>query len=215
MVRGRTVLRRIENSASRQVAFSKRRNGLLKKAFELSVLCDAEVGVIVFSPRGKLYEFASSSMQETLKRYKIHARDLCSNSRASEEDTQQRMHEVTVVAENIDLLEDSKRKLMGENLESCSWNELHELEDQMERGLRNIRGRKNQLLEEQVEQLKDWERQLLEENALLQNQRKVPLLHLKAQELTAAQEDNLHVDVETDLYIGCPGRGRTEQLQEE
>ncbi|PKA48019.1 MADS-box protein SOC1 [Apostasia shenzhenica] len=109
-------------------------------------------------------------MQETLKRYKIHARDLCSNSRASEEGTQQRMHEVTVVAENIDLLEDSKRKLMGENLESCSWNELHELEDQMERGLRNIRGRKNQLLEEQVEQLKDWERQLQEENALLQKQ---------------------------------------------
>ncbi|XP_020594955.1 uncharacterized protein LOC110035055, partial [Phalaenopsis equestris] len=60
MVRGRTEMRRIENPTSRQVTFSKRRNGLLKKAFELSVLCDAEVGLIVFSPRGKLYEFASS-----------------------------------------------------------------------------------------------------------------------------------------------------------
>lgn len=53
-------MRRIENATSRQVTFSKRRNGLLKKAFELSVLCDAEVALIVFSPRGKLYEFASS-----------------------------------------------------------------------------------------------------------------------------------------------------------
>lgn len=54
-------MKRIENAASRQVTFSKRRNGLLKKAFELSVLCDAEVALIIFSPRGKLYEFASST----------------------------------------------------------------------------------------------------------------------------------------------------------
>ncbi|MFQ6634575.1 hypothetical protein Gotur_011123, partial [Gossypium turneri] len=46
-------MRRIENDTSRQVTFSKRRNGLLKKAFELSVLCDAEVALIIFSPRGK------------------------------------------------------------------------------------------------------------------------------------------------------------------
>uniref|UniRef100_A0A2P2M8W0 MADS-box domain-containing protein n=1 Tax=Rhizophora mucronata TaxID=61149 RepID=A0A2P2M8W0_RHIMU len=60
MVRGKTQMRRIENATSRQVTFSKRRNGLLKKAFELSVLCDAEVALIVISPRGRLYEFASS-----------------------------------------------------------------------------------------------------------------------------------------------------------
>ncbi|KAJ8632665.1 hypothetical protein MRB53_026001 [Persea americana] len=60
MVRGKTQLRRIENAASRQVTFSKRRNGLMKKAFELSVLCDAEVAVMVFSLTGKLYEFANA-----------------------------------------------------------------------------------------------------------------------------------------------------------
>ncbi|GMN32412.1 hypothetical protein TIFTF001_003663 [Ficus carica] len=63
MVRGKTQMKRIENAASRQVTFSKRRNGLLKKAFELSVLCDAEVALVIFSPRGKLYEFASSTRQ--------------------------------------------------------------------------------------------------------------------------------------------------------
>ncbi|KAF6160400.1 hypothetical protein GIB67_019169 [Kingdonia uniflora] len=60
MVRGKTQLKRIENETSRQVTFSKRRNGLLKKAFELSVLCDAEVGLIVFSNKGKLYEFSNT-----------------------------------------------------------------------------------------------------------------------------------------------------------
>ncbi|KAG6475828.1 hypothetical protein ZIOFF_065057 [Zingiber officinale] len=63
MVRGKTQMRRIENLASRQVTFSKRRRGLLKKAFELSVLCDAEIGLIVFSVHGKLYEFSSSSLE--------------------------------------------------------------------------------------------------------------------------------------------------------
>ncbi|KAM0824753.1 hypothetical protein ACQ4PT_069989 [Festuca glaucescens] len=58
--RGRVELRRIEDRTSRQVRFSKRRSGLFKKAFELSLLCDAEVALLVFSPAGKLYEYASS-----------------------------------------------------------------------------------------------------------------------------------------------------------
>uniref|UniRef100_A0A0D9XA53 MADS-box domain-containing protein n=1 Tax=Leersia perrieri TaxID=77586 RepID=A0A0D9XA53_9ORYZ len=59
--RGRVEMRRIEDRTSRQVRFSKRRSGLFKKAYELSVLCDAEVALVVFSPAGRLYEFASSS----------------------------------------------------------------------------------------------------------------------------------------------------------
>jgi hypothetical protein len=51
---------RIDNLAARQVTFSKRRRGLFKKAEELSILCDAEVGLVVFSATGKLFHFASS-----------------------------------------------------------------------------------------------------------------------------------------------------------
>ncbi|KAI0524601.1 hypothetical protein KFK09_003978 [Dendrobium nobile] len=61
MGRGKVELKRIENKINRQVTFAKRRNGLLKKAYELSVLCEAEVALIIFSNRGKLYEFCSSS----------------------------------------------------------------------------------------------------------------------------------------------------------
>lgn len=70
MGRGRVELKRIENKINRQVTFAKRRNGLLKKAYELSVLCDAEVALIVFSTRGKLYEFCSSSRYVSIS---IHA----------------------------------------------------------------------------------------------------------------------------------------------
>lgn len=60
MGRGKIEIKKIENLNSRQVTFSKRRNGLLKKARELSVLCDAEVAVIIFSSTGKLNEFSNT-----------------------------------------------------------------------------------------------------------------------------------------------------------
>uniref|UniRef100_A0ACD5XF61 Uncharacterized protein n=1 Tax=Avena sativa TaxID=4498 RepID=A0ACD5XF61_AVESA len=71
--RGRVELRRIEDRTSRQVRFSKRRAGLFKKAFELSLLCDAEVALLVFSPAGRLYEYSSSSIEGTYDRYQQFA----------------------------------------------------------------------------------------------------------------------------------------------
>ncbi|RZR87518.1 hypothetical protein BHM03_00014941 [Ensete ventricosum] len=64
MVRGKIVIRRIDNSTSRQVTFSKRRNGLMKKAKELAILCDAEVGLVIFSSTGRLYDFASTRLYD-------------------------------------------------------------------------------------------------------------------------------------------------------
>ncbi|KAK4346398.1 hypothetical protein RND71_032737 [Anisodus tanguticus] len=61
MGRGRVELKRIENKISGQVTFSKRRSGLLKKANEISVLCDADVALIVFSTKGKLFEYSTDS----------------------------------------------------------------------------------------------------------------------------------------------------------
>jgi hypothetical protein len=56
----RREIQRIENTPRRQVTFSKRRRSLFKKAKELSVLCDVDVALIVFSSTGKLSQFASS-----------------------------------------------------------------------------------------------------------------------------------------------------------
>ncbi|KAK8330083.1 hypothetical protein V6Z12_A11G370400 [Gossypium hirsutum] len=67
MGRGKIEIKKIENLNSRQVTFSKRRNGLLKKAKELSITCDAEVGVIIFSSTGKVYQWSSTSDHSTVK----------------------------------------------------------------------------------------------------------------------------------------------------
>nr|ADU17781.1 forever young flower protein [Oncidium hybrid cultivar] len=222
MVRGRTEMRRIENPTSRQVTFSKRRNGLLKKAFELSVLCDAEVGLIVFSPRGKLYEFSSSSMPKTIERYRMNSKEVISNNKATEHDIQQWKQDTDLISKRIDVLQDSKRKLMGENLESCSVDELHELESQLEQSISKVRGRKNHLLEEQVVQLKERERVLLEENALLLKQGrhttfslwKEPQMCLNASKEVVVPQCDEYRDVETELYVGLAvgGRKRTQQF---
>ena len=59
MARGKIQMRRIENPVHRQVTFCKRRAGLLKKAKELSVMCDADIGIMIFSSHGKLYELST------------------------------------------------------------------------------------------------------------------------------------------------------------
>uniref|UniRef100_A0A287FK11 Uncharacterized protein n=1 Tax=Hordeum vulgare subsp. vulgare TaxID=112509 RepID=A0A287FK11_HORVV len=110
MVRGKTEMKRIENATSRQVTFSKRRNGLLKKAFELSVLCDAEVGLVVFSPRGRLYEFASAdSLQKSIDRYKAYTKDDV-NNKTVQPDLQQVKADALSLAKKLEALEDSSER---------------------------------------------------------------------------------------------------------
>ncbi|KAK8508521.1 hypothetical protein V6N11_049266 [Hibiscus sabdariffa] len=60
MTRQKIEIKRIVNTAARQVTFSKRRRGLFKKAHELSTLCDAEIALLVFSATGKLFEYSST-----------------------------------------------------------------------------------------------------------------------------------------------------------
>ena len=60
MGRVKLQIKKIESTTNRQVTFSKRRNGLIKKAYELSVLCDVDVALIMFSPSGRLSVFSGN-----------------------------------------------------------------------------------------------------------------------------------------------------------
>lgn len=63
MGRAKIEIKKIENPSARQVCFSKRRGGLIKKASELSILCGSDVGVIVFSQAGKAFAFGHPSIE--------------------------------------------------------------------------------------------------------------------------------------------------------
>ncbi|KAL4020016.1 hypothetical protein IC575_018780 [Cucumis melo] len=152
MGRGKIVIRRIDNSASRQVTFSKRRKGLIKKAKELSILCDAEVGLIIFSSSGKHYEFASSSMHSIIEKY---------NRRKEEDelllnpisDVKLWQKEVTTLRQQLHNLQENNRKLMGEQLYGLSIKDLNNLENQLEFSLQSIRIKKEQILNEEIKEL--------------------------------------------------------------
>lgn len=60
MGRNTISIKKIERESSRRVTFNKRRNGLLKKAYELSILCDVDMALIIFSPNGEVTHFANS-----------------------------------------------------------------------------------------------------------------------------------------------------------
>ncbi|WZZ44028.1 hypothetical protein YC2023_040287 [Brassica napus] len=76
MGRRKVQIKRIENKSSRQVTFCKRRNGLIEKARQLSVLCESSVAVLVVSAIGKLYNSSSGdNMSKIIDRYKIQQAD--------------------------------------------------------------------------------------------------------------------------------------------
>ncbi|XP_020419737.1 agamous-like MADS-box protein AGL62 [Prunus persica] len=67
--RQKIEMKRIEDQDDRLVTFSKRRSGVYKKASELATLCGAEVGVVVFSPSGKPFSYANSSIDSIANRF--------------------------------------------------------------------------------------------------------------------------------------------------
>ncbi|KAI8554733.1 hypothetical protein RHMOL_Rhmol05G0121100 [Rhododendron molle] len=151
MGRGKIVIRRIDDTTSRQVTFSKRRNGLLKKAKELSILCDAEVGVIVVSNTGRLHEFASTSITSIVERYNKEQEDYQLMSPTSEAKFWQR--EAETLRQQLKYSEENQRQLKGEELNGLSVKDLENLESQLETSLNSIRTKKHQLFTDEIQQL--------------------------------------------------------------
>ncbi|CAK9155591.1 unnamed protein product [Ilex paraguariensis] len=168
MGRGKIEIKKIENVNSRQVTFSKRRAGLLKKAKELAILCDAEVGVMIFSSTGKLYEFASSRMEQILARYKEgpESSELASIENVMEESEP----EVNALKDEVAKLWKAHRRMMGMELEGLSFEELQNLEHQLHEGILSVKDRKEQVLLEQLEKSRLQEQKVLLENEALREQ---------------------------------------------
>lgn len=169
MGRGKVELKRIENKINRQVTFAKRRNGLLKKAYELSVLCDAEVGLIIFSSRGKLYEFCStSSMNKTLGRYQRCSYGALETGHP-DRDTQSSYQEYIKLKAKVEALQQSQRHLLGEELGQLGTKDLEQLERQLDSTLRQVRSTKTQYMLDQLSDLQQKEQELVEINKALRD----------------------------------------------
>ncbi|XP_021839289.1 MADS-box transcription factor 23 isoform X2 [Spinacia oleracea] len=176
MGRGKIMIKKIENVNTRQVTFSKRRGGLIKKADELSVLCDCEIALIIFSCTGKKHEFVSrkTSMDRILRRYRDFmanspATALSSSSNAATVEHQQLVEynpesDVNTMRAEISRLRTLCLQLQGRELEGLNHRELQMLEQQLLDGISSVRNKKDHLLLEQLEKSKLQEEKLNREN---------------------------------------------------
>ncbi|BAF11117.2 mADS-box transcription factor 47 isoform 1 [Oryza sativa Japonica Group] len=168
--RERIAIRRIDNLAARQVTFSKRRRGLFKKAEELSILCDAEVGLVVFSATGKLFQFASTSMEQIIDRYNSHSKTL-QRAEPSQLDLQGE-DSSTCARLKEELAETSLRlrQMRGEELHRLNVEQLQELEKSLESGLGSVLKTKSKKILDEIDGLERKRMQLIEENLRLKEQ---------------------------------------------
>ncbi|KAF7141335.1 hypothetical protein RHSIM_Rhsim06G0027000 [Rhododendron simsii] len=148
MARGKIQIKRIENTTNRQVTYSKRRNGLFKKANELTVLCDAKVSIIMLSSTEKLHEYISPATS-TKQLFDLYQNALGIDLWSSHyEKMQEHLKKLKEVNRNL------RRQIsqrMGESLDGVSFEDLRSLEEDMESSLKTIRERKYKMIGNQID----------------------------------------------------------------
>lgn len=192
MAREKIKIKRIDNITARQVTFSKRRRGLLKKAEELAVLCDADVALVIFSATGKLFEYASSSMHELLGKYKLHSTYNNSDD-ASEPSLNLQLMEGDQARLGKEVGDKNRElsQLRGEDLQGLTLEELQRLESLLEGGLNRVLKTKDERIANEIESLQQKGFQLMEENKLLKQQMMTMVSNGKRPRTTAAEMDNM------------------------
>nr|AHM92064.1 MADS-box protein 4 [Phyllostachys edulis] len=136
MGRGKIEIKRIENSTNRQVTFSKRRTGVFKKTREIGVLCDAQVGVVIFSSVGKLYDYCSpkTTLPKILEKYQTNSGKIL-----WDEKHKSLSAEIDRVKKENDNMQIELRHLKGEDLNSLQPMELIAIEEALQNGQTNLR----------------------------------------------------------------------------
>ncbi|KAH9691372.1 Floral homeotic protein PISTILLATA [Citrus sinensis] len=142
MGRGKIEIKRIENLSNRQVTYSKRRNGLIKKAKEIAVLCDAKVSLIIFATSGKMHDYSSAPMFEILEAY--HKQ---SGKKLWDAKHENLYNEIDRIKKENDSMQIKLRHLKGEDVTSLNHKELMALEDALENGLTGIRDKQSEMME--------------------------------------------------------------------
>ncbi|KAL6190300.1 hypothetical protein ACLB2K_036698 [Fragaria x ananassa] len=127
-------IEKIDNLPARQVTYSKRRRGLLKKARELSVLCDCEFSVIIFSATGKLTESSSSRTKDVITKYESQKGDEGNLDQSSLE----LQHDCFKLSKEIADKNRVLRQMNGEDLEGLNIGELQRLEKDIEANLNRV-----------------------------------------------------------------------------
>ncbi|KAI7740139.1 hypothetical protein M8C21_005280 [Ambrosia artemisiifolia] len=145
-------------------------------------------------------------MQKTMKKYREHVKKVETSNPKTGVYTQKLNHEAAAINQKeIEQLEASTRRFLGQDIVSSSLDEINELGRKLEHALTTVRARKANLYEEQ-------ERCLLEENARLWQEKtslcqkhvgiSPPQYSMKEKDMVDCSENKQFTEVETDLFIG-------------
>ncbi|KAI7735117.1 hypothetical protein M8C21_008377 [Ambrosia artemisiifolia] len=142
MGRGKIEIKRIENTSNRQVTYSKRKNGIIKKAKEITVLCDANVSLVIYGSSGKMYEYCSpkTNLIDMLDRYQR-----LSGNKLWDAKHENLQNEIDRIKKENESMQIELRHLKGEDITSLNYEELIGYEDALENGLTNIREKKDEI----------------------------------------------------------------------
>ncbi|KAF3338376.1 MADS-box protein SVP-like protein [Carex littledalei] len=169
MARERIQIKKIDNNTARQVTFSKRRRGLFKKAEELSILCDAEVALIIFSTTGKLFQYSSSCMNDIIEKHRTQSKNLQKSSDQPSFDLNIENDKYVNLSKQVEEASIILRQMRGEELDGLTVEDLQRLEKNLESGLSRVLDRKGNVLMDQINDLRRKGEKLMEENTKLKD----------------------------------------------
>ncbi|PIA47575.1 hypothetical protein AQUCO_01400308v1 [Aquilegia coerulea] len=144
MGRGKIEIKRIENSTNRQVTYSKRRNGILKKAREIHILCGAEIALVIFSSTGKMSEYISPPGPTTLIKI-LDKYQKTSGKKLWDAKHEYLSSELDRIKKENDNMQIELRHLKGEDINSLNAKELIPIEEALQNGLSKVRDKKSDI----------------------------------------------------------------------
>ncbi|KAI3838752.1 hypothetical protein MKX03_004698, partial [Papaver bracteatum] len=142
---GKLEIKYIENPLNRQITYSKRKSGILKKAREITILCNAQVCLIMFAKSGKIAEYVSPSttMKDFFDRYE----------KKTNTDLWTAQYEVALQEElraqqeiGSRLKKEIRQRTGRDGLSELSIEKLRVLEEDLHQSVEIVRRRKNDVL---------------------------------------------------------------------
>lgn len=145
-------MKMVKDRSSRQVTFSKRRNGLFKKANDLATLCGLEIAIVVFSPGGKAFSFGHPNVEDVIDRYLNHESEPIPPAREAgmiekeNEELLDLIKQLQLEKRRGEILEkEMKSKEESIKIEDLNFDELLKLKESLEKLRENVKIKASEL----------------------------------------------------------------------
>ncbi|KAL0461220.1 UNVERIFIED_CONTAM: Agamous-like MADS-box protein [Sesamum latifolium] len=202
MGRSKLPIKKIENTTNRQVTFSKRRYGLIKKAYEIAVLCDIDLALIMFSPSGRLSHFSGRKrVEDVIYRY-INLSDRDRGGPATPgSDIEEIQKQILDLQHQLERDEEQLRVFEPNSEKFTSLDEFQSCEVRLTEALRRVTQRKRILLSK-VEQQSSYQDTIQQINTVVQYITEAQVLAGAQPSLENEEDHGIEIGTGDNMNIG-------------